>query len=87
MKNKFFFKTYMAWVVNLGQSMHYIQAYKIYNTQSAEDISVASYIICLILLIHWAIYGILVRDKVIIIAEILGIIGVMLVLIGTQIYP
>jgi MtN3 and saliva related transmembrane protein len=76
----------MCFVVNLGQSTHYIQAWKIYNTKSAEDISLMSCIICLVLLIHWLVYGIIVKDKVIIIAETLGIIGSILVIIGTIIY-
>lgn len=80
------FTLYMSWVVNLGQSMHYIQAWKIFTTKSAEDISLTAYIICLILLIHWLIYGIVTKDKVIITAETLGIIGTTLVITGTIIY-
>ena len=80
------FTLYMSWVVNLGQSMHYIQAWKIFTTESAEDISLIAYIICLILLIHWLIYGIITKDKVIITAETLGIIGATLVITGTIIY-
>jgi MtN3 and saliva related transmembrane protein len=80
------FTLYMSWVVNLGQSMHYIQAWKIFTTKSAEDISLTAYIICLILLIHWLIYGIITKDKVIITAETLGIIGTTLVIAGTIIY-
>jgi MtN3 and saliva related transmembrane protein len=80
------FTLYMSWVVNLGQSMHYIQAWKIFTTKSAEDISLTAYIICLILLIHWLIYGIITKDKVIITAETLGIIGTTLVITGTIIY-
>lgn len=80
------FTLYMSWVVNLGQSMHYIQAWKIFTTKSAEDISLIAYIICLILLTHWLVYGIITRDKVIITAETLGIVGTTLVIIGTIIY-
>jgi len=76
----------MSWVVCLGQSMHYIQAWKIYTTRSAEDISLPAYIICLILLVHWLVYGIVVKDRVIVMAEILGVIGSTLVIIGTIIY-
>ena len=76
----------MSWVFNLGQSMHYIQAWKIYNTKSAEDISLVAYIICLILLVHWLIYGIVTKDRVIVMAETFGIIGSILVIIGTIIY-
>jgi MtN3 and saliva related transmembrane protein len=80
------FTVYMSWVFNLGQSMHYIQAWKIYNTKSAEDISLVAYIICLILLVHWLIYGIVTKDRVIVMAETFGIIGSILVIIGTIIY-
>lgn len=80
------YKAYMSWIVNLGQSMHYIQAYKIFNNKSAEDISIVAYIICLILLIHWLIYGIIEKDKIIIIAESLGSVGVLLILVGTIYY-
>ena len=80
------FTAYMSLVVNLGQSMHYIQAWKIYTTKSAEDISLVAYVICLILLIHWLVYGIVIKDRVIIMAETLGVIGSMLVIIGTIIY-
>ena len=83
---KYIFTIYMSWVVNLGQSMHYIQAWKIFTTKSAEDISLIAYIICLVLLIHWLIYGIVIKDKVIILAETLGVIGVILVIFGTVIY-
>ena len=83
---KYIFTIYMSWVVNLGQSMHYIQAWKIFTTKSAEDISLIAYIICLVLLIHWLIYGIVIKDKVIILAETLGVIGAILVIFGTVIY-
>ena len=76
----------MSWVVNIGQSMHYIQAWKIFANKSAEDISQAAYVICLVLLLHWLVYGILIKDKVIIAAETLGIIGVILVLYGSILY-
>ena len=83
---KYIFTIYMSWVVNLGQSMHYIQAWKIFTTKSAEDISLIAYIICLVLLIHWLIYGIIIKDKVIILGETLGVIGAILVIFGTVIY-
>lgn len=81
-----YYVNYMSWIVNIGQSMHYIQAYKIFKTQSAEDISLLSYSICLILLLHWLGYGVLIKDRVIIIAETLGIIGAILVITGTLLY-
>lgn len=45
-----------------------------------------AYIICFILVTHWLIYGFIIKDKVIIIAETLGVIGVSLVIYGTLLY-
>lgn len=76
----------MSWVVVLGQSMHFVQAWKIYATKSAEDVSAIAYIICVLLLIHWFLYGCLIKNRVLIIAEGLGLLGAILVLIGILIY-
>lgn len=76
----------MSWILSLGQSMHYVQAWKIFTTKSSEDISLTAYIICFILVTHWLIYGFIIKDKVIIVAETLGAIGVSLVIYGTLIY-
>jgi MtN3 and saliva related transmembrane protein len=84
-KNKML-ETYMSWIVVLGQSMHFIQAWKIYKIKSAEDVSAISYIICITLLIHWLCYGYLIKNRVLIIAEGLGLMGSILVLIGIFTY-
>ena len=77
---------YMSWILSLGQSMHYVQAWKIFTTKSSEDISLMAYIICFILVTHWLIYGFIIKDKVIIIDETLGVIGASLVIYGTLLY-
>jgi len=84
-KNKLL-ESYMSWTVVLGQSMHFIQAWKIYTTKSATDVSLTAYIICMLLLAHWLGYGILIKNKVLIIAEGLGLIGSISVAIGILIY-
>jgi MtN3 and saliva related transmembrane protein len=87
MQNKnYVLSIYMSWILSLGQSMHYVQAWKIFTTKSSEDISLMAYIICFILVTHWLIYGFIIKDKVIIIAETLGVIGVSLVIYGTLLY-
>ena len=70
-----YYEYYIMTVGILGQSIHYIQAYKIFSTQSAEDISLPAYMICLFLLVNWLIYGAVKRAKALIYAEVLGIIG------------
>ena len=42
----------MTSVIALGQSAHYIQAWKIFVTQSASDMSLLSYSIYFTLLLH-----------------------------------
>lgn len=81
-----YYEYYIMTVGILGQSMHYIQAYKIFSTQAAEDISLPAYLICLFLLINWLIYGAVKKAKALIYAEILGIIGCSAIIIGTYLY-
>ena len=69
-----YYEYYIMTVGILGQSMHYIQAYKIFSTQSAEDISLPAYLICLFLLVNWLIYGAVKKAKALIYDEVIGII-------------
>ena len=79
-------ENYMSLIVTLGQSMHYVQAWKIFSTKSAADVSMTAYIICITLLTHWLGYGMLIRNKVLILAEGLGLIGALLVMVGILLY-
>lgn len=80
------YERYIMTVGIMGQSMHYIQAYKIFSTQSAEDISLLAYLICLFLLINWLIYGIVKKAKALIYAETIDCLGCAIIIIGTIIY-
>lgn len=57
---------YMTGVIALGQSAHYIQAWKIFVTQSASDMSLLSYSIYFTLLLHAFGYSILINKKLLI---------------------
>ena len=83
---KFSWQNYMSVVVILGQSMHFFQSWKIFSTQSAEDVSIVSYLICLILLLHWLGYGYLIKNRLLIIAEGTGLLGSILVIIEILLY-
>ena len=80
------YEKYVVIVGIAGQSMHYIQAYKIYSTKSADDISMLAYLICFFLLVNWMIYGFVKRAPALIIAEFVGIFGVIAIIIGTIFY-
>ena len=81
-----FYLKYMVIIGTLGQVMHYIQAWKIFTTKSASDISLAAYIISFFLLLNWMIYGVITSSKPLIYAEITGLVGVVIVIVGVIIY-
>jgi MtN3 and saliva related transmembrane protein len=74
---------YLASIAGIAMSLaNYSQAYKIYKTKSAEDISVLTYMILLAGGIIWLIYGIVIRNLPIIITYSLGDLAALFVLIG-----
>lgn len=83
---KAFYIRYMVIIGTIGQVMHYIQAWKIFSTKSASDISLVAYVISFFLLLNWMIYGVIISSKPLIYAEITGLIGASMVIIGVIIY-
>jgi len=76
----------MVIIGTVSQAMHYIQAWKIFATKSASDVSLAAYIISFFCLINWMMYGIIISSKPLIYAEIAGLIGATSVIIGVILY-
>ena len=77
---------YMTSIMTLGQSAHYIQAWKIFTRESASDVSLLSYGICFILILHSLGYAILIRRRLLMLAEGVGLIGTVIVLSGILLY-
>ena len=77
---------YMTSIMTLGQSAHYIQAWKIFSRQSASDVSLLSYGICALLLLHSLGYAILIRRRLLMLAEGVGLIGAAIVISGILLY-
>ena len=78
--NKEQFQNYVAVIAVLGSLYLYIQAFKIFKTGETAGVSELAFVLTLISSILWLIYGIIVKDKVIYISAISGIIGSLLVL-------
>ena len=90
MKN--FFKShtfdYIATVMGVvGNIASYIQAYKIFLLQSSYAVSFLAVLISLTSLIIWLIYGISRQIKPLIYANIFGLLGILLIIIGIFFYP
>ncbi len=82
-------KTFEIFVSIVGVMMsfgYYPQAYRIWKTKSARDISLPMYIIMSFGSTVWFIYGIVLKDSTIIWGFVFGVIGSCLVLVLKIIY-
>lgn len=87
-KNKLviFFDRYMIFAGTMGQYLFYTQAYKIFTTKSADDLSLDGFLVIIIVTLSWLIYGIIHRNTTIIVAQIVGLVGMIMVVIGILLY-
>jgi MtN3 and saliva related transmembrane protein len=63
-----------------GQSLFYFQAYKIYSIGSANDVSTIGFSFALFSLVAWLLYGLLIKNKVLILVNAFAVIGATLTL-------
>lgn len=85
-KNRGYYEKYICIIGPIGNSMFYLQAYKIFINKSAASVSFLGFLISVIALSSWLIYGILLKNKPLIIANIFGVVGALLVLVEIVIY-
>lgn len=77
---------YMLIVGIGGNLLFYLQAWEIFTTQSAKDVSLSAFLVGLWAVSSWFVYGLLLKDKVIIAANIVAILGCIIVIAGKLIY-
>jgi MtN3 and saliva related transmembrane protein len=80
------FQWYMYLVGVGGNLFFYIQAYEIFTTQSAHDVSLYAFAIALWAVTSWFVYGLALRNPVLIIANIVGMGGAAIVVTGKLLY-
>lgn len=87
-KSKFFiyYRKYMLIVGTLGQLLFFTQAIKIFVTRSANDVSLIGFSCGLVSVTSWMIYGFLIKDKPLIVSNIVAMIGALLVIAGILIF-
>ena len=78
-------KIFIFWIGNLASlcttGAFYFQLLKIIKTKETKDISLWMYIVITIGVVCWLIYGILLKEIPIIIANVLTLIGVVTILV------
>jgi len=80
------YEKYMFFIGIAGQMVFYLQAAKIFSVQSAKDVSLPAFLFGLISVTSWFIYGILLKNRVLIISNIFAIIGALAVVVAILIY-
>ena len=81
-----FYEKYMLIVGAGGSLIFYLQALEIFNEKSAGSISFPAFMIGLISVFSWMIYGIRIKDRVLFISNLLATIGALLVIIAISLY-
>lgn len=81
-KSKFltYYEKYMLLMGIGGQSLFYLQAFKIFFTRNAQGVSLSGFAIALMSIISWIIYGTLIKDKILIRVNIVAVVGAILTL-------
>lgn len=81
-----YYEKYISVVGTIGNSMFYFQFYKIITEKNAGSVSLIGFSISVLALTSWLIYGIILKDKPLIIANVAGAIGAALVTASILIY-
>jgi len=80
------FRIYMLCVGVLGQSISVVQAFKIFSTQSAHNLSLLAFSFGLIAACSWFVYGVVIKDAPIIVSNMVGIWGGVAAIAGIVLY-
>jgi MtN3 and saliva related transmembrane protein len=85
-KFEIYYQYYMVVIGVVGQMVFYAQAWKIFASSSARDVSLLGFIFGFISVASWLVYGLIKRDQPLIIANSVAVLGAMAVLIGIGMY-
>lgn len=77
---------YMLIMGCAGQLLYFLQAYKIFFDRSAHDVSLSAFLFGLVSVTSWLIYGVIIKDRVLFISNIIAVIGATAVVSGILIY-
>lgn len=86
MNMKKYYGRYMSVIGPIGNCMFYFQFYEIFKAKDAGSVSLVGFSISVVALTSWLIYGFILKDKPLIIANCVGAVGALLVTAGVLIY-
>jgi MtN3 and saliva related transmembrane protein len=80
------YEKYMFFIGIAGQMVFYLQAYEIFTAQKAENVSLTAFIFGLISVSSWLIYGLMLKNRPLIVANSFAVIGALAVVAGIITY-
>jgi MtN3 and saliva related transmembrane protein len=80
------YERYMLAMGMIGQVLYFAQAVKIFYTQAAKDVSLLGFTLGFVSVSSWLVYGILIKNRPLVFANIVAVIGALLVLVGILMY-
>ena len=81
-----FYEKYLIVLGCGGHMLFYLQAYKIFIHKTAYNISLTGFLFALSALLSWSIYGFLLKNTPLIIVNLFGTIGCLLVITSGLLY-
>lgn len=84
MKNHF--EKYMLFVGTAGQILFYAQGFKIFYTKEATGVSLLGFSLGLLSVASWLLYGLFLKNRVLIVSNLFAVIGALLVICGILLY-
>lgn len=80
------FERYMFVIGTLGQLVFYIQAFEIFKNENAGEVSFVAFLFGFFSVLSWLVYGILIKNSVLIFVNTFAVIGALSVLTAILIY-
>ena len=80
------YKKYMFIIGILGQFVFYSQFFAIIQNKSAKDVSLFGFTCGLVSVSSWMLYGFMIRDKPLIVANVVATVGALLTVVAILIY-
>ena len=81
-----YYEWYMMAMGIIGQILYYAQAVKIFYTQAAKDVPLLGFLLGFVAVSSWLLYGVLIKNRPLIYANAVAVIGAFLVLVGILMY-
>lgn len=76
------YEKYMYFIGLTGQLLFYLQAYEIFSSKKADNVSFLAFLFGLLSVSSWLIYGFMLNNRVLIISNAFAVVGALAVVIG-----